>query len=285
MNKERAIALFLMKKQENLYVYSRFLERVKDYNLPLYMVGSSSKGNSTLLTNINTIIDLGYSYKHYTDIDPNFFLQCDYVIFTHEHGDHFNPHTFVKLIDNHPNIKFIMTSHMAHAIQNKQETHEIITDARINKLIETNRILNGDFKQILHTRQHLHDDDIQYVPHITSHGDITNVAVEIITPTDHIMYASDLDNFRPNFEKHTEGLPEPDSHHLFTLLLLEANYDEKLVEDALADNPQNFEALGNKRHISEQTTFPYVEKYLSDDGVFIPLHASKNYGTLIQDTK
>lgn len=274
-----------MKKQKNLYVYSRFLERIKNYDLPLYMVGSSSKGNSTLLTNLHTLIDLGYSYKHYNDIDINFFLNVDYVIFTHEHSDHFNPHTFVRLIDNHPNIKFIMTTNMAKAIQNKSETHEIITDARIHKIVETNRILNGDCNQILHTREHLHDDLIKYTPHITSHGDIKNVAIEITTPKNHIMYASDLDNFKPNYDKNTVGLPEPDNHHLFTLLMLEANYDEKQVEQALNENPYNFEALGNKRHISEQTTFPYVEKYLSDTGVFIPLHASKNYGTLIQDTK
>lgn len=271
-----------MKKQENLYVYSRFLERIKDYNLPLYMFGSSSKGNSTFLTNLHTIIDLGFSYKHYTDYDVDFFLDVDYVIFTHEHSDHFNPHTLTKIIDYNPNVKFIMTHNMAQAIKNNPKYHEIVTDKYIKQMVNQGRILNGSIQHQLKTRE---GHEFTYTPHITSHGDITNVAVELTDDKNHIMYASDLDNFHPNFMKHTQGLPEPDSHHLFTMLLLEANYDETLVDNALSENPHNFEALGNRRHISEQNTFPYVKKYLDDNGCFIPLHASKNYGTLVQDTK
>lgn len=271
-----------MEKQKNLYVYSRFLERIKDYDLPLYMFGSSSSGNSTFLSNLHIIIDLGFSYKHYTDYDVDFFLNVDYVIFTHEHSDHFNPHTLAKLIEYNPNVKFIMTSSFARAIKANKKYHDIVTDQLINQMVNQGRVLNGDNEHILETRE---GTIVKYVPNITSHGDITNVAVELLTANDHIMYASDLDNFEPNFYHHTKGLPHPDRNHLFTLLLLEANYDEKLVNEALAKNPHNFEALGNRRHISEQTTFPYVKKYLRDDGYFIPLHASRNYGTLVQDIK
>lgn len=271
-----------MEKQTNLYVYSRFMERITDYDLPIYMIGSSSRGNSTYFENFYTVIDLGFSYKHYLDLDINFFLKVDYVILTHEHSDHFNPKTLVQILDNHPNVKFIMSQSVAHAIQTNPKYREVITDEKIKFMVDKKRVLNGSVEQTLVT----HDKhQFKYVPNLTSHGDITNVAVELIDDENHIMYASDLDNFEHNFNQHTKGLPKPDDQHLFTLLLLEANYDEDLVEQALAQNPNNFEALGNRRHISEQTTFPYVKRYLSDNGYFIPLHASKNYGTLIQDTK
>lgn len=43
-----------------------------------------------------------------------------------------------------------------------------------------------------------------------------------------------------------------------------------------------FRADSNLRHISEQDAFQYVQKFLTPNGIFIPMHASSSYGSLFQ---
>lgn len=150
------------------------------------------------------------------------------------------------------------------------------------------------------------------------------IDIEIKNPKRHVLYASDLDTFEPretiipnnfydpNYSQntpillHTQGLPQVNQNELYDVILLEANYDRDIVEHVISHNsnllrtikqkePNNItaikalhniitKALGNKRHISEQQAWSYVERHLKADGAFIPLHASSTYGTLIQKT-
>lgn len=136
-----------------------------------------------------------------------------------------------------------------------------------------------------------------FEPFTTKHGDILNVAIRISDPTlqFEFLYASDLDNlggersFVDCFgrNQYVTGLPQ--NRH-FTCVFLEANYDEQILQQFYAsltkDDPNYYRlkarADGNLRHISEQETSAYIQKFLLDDGLFVPLHASKTFGTLHQ---
>ena len=147
-----------------------------------------------------------------------------------------------------------------------------------------------------------------FEPHTTKHGDIVNIAIEIDDPRYnlHLLSASDLDTLEGATSfvdahgtlQHVSGLPQETE---FNLLLLEANYNEERLNEWVETETKSIQALsiserekerainnvlarahGNLRHISEEESFQYVQKHLQSYGHFIPLHASKNFGTLLQ---
>lgn len=221
-------------------------------------------------------------FKRYTEYNPDFFNDVDYIILTHEHNDHLNPSTLLKILKIYPHIRIFITKRMAHAIMSKEFSHRI-------KQAELNRYTTNDnlrFKLVEKTTIQTRDlIDIEFIPHITRHGDITNIAIELNVPQldVHLLYASDLDNLLADFTGTTDGLPHY-ADNPFNLIFLEANYDEKLLHEALKINPHDIRARGNLRHISEQAAWQYVTRFLSDDGYFIPLHSSSTYGTLNQNS-
>lgn len=148
-----------------------------------------------------------------------------------------------------------------------------------------------------------------FAPRTTKHGDIMNIAIQIYDEEYdlRLLYASDLDNLEgeSTFDDYmgvvqtVDGLSQ---EAMYNCIFLEANYDEQLLEtwtnekiEAIECNPDMPDFVkekekrnviarssGNKRHISEQETFKYIEKRLENNGVFMPLHASRTFGTLIQ---
>lgn len=280
-----------IKPQTNLYIYDRDHDRKHLTTLPLHFFGSSSKGNSIYLEQLNVVIDLGFPYKRYTEINPNFWSYVDYLILTHEHSDHLNQATLMHILRSNPNVKILISPDMAHTIVsekfNKANRSSGIS-TKNQELIKTDyrdRFLSFNHAYHLTNR---YGEEFQVIPHRTKHGDIFNVAIEIIAPQRHLhlLYASDLDenNFDPEWIKQhpeVEGLPH-DPDDMFNLIFLEANYDKNLIDEALSRDPNDIKALGNLRHISEQRAWWYVERHLSPTGYFIPLHASSMYGTLVQ---
>lgn len=276
--------------QHNLYIYNRDMER-QHLDLPLHFFGSSSSGNSVYFEKLNLVIDLGFPYKRYTEIDPNFWAYIDYLVLTHEHSDHLNPSTLMRILNNNPNVKILISPDMAKTIIsdkfNKANRSNGFTTEQ-QQLIQTtyqSRFLNFNRPYRLSNR---YGEEYQIIPHRTKHGDIYNVAIEVIAPNRHmhLLYSSDLDadNFDPDWVKQhpdVDGLPL-DPNEFFNLIFLEANYDKTLVDEALERDPYDAKARGNLRHISEQQAWDYIEHHLSPDGLFIPLHASSTYGTLIQ---
>lgn len=148
-----------------------------------------------------------------------------------------------------------------------------------------------------------------FAPRTTKHGDIMNIAIQIYDPEFdlRLLYASDLDNLlgESSFTDYNgvyqqvEGLSQD---AMYNCIFLEANYDEELLETWTNEKLEAIESRndlpdfikekekrniiarssGNKRHISEQETFKYIQQRLDPGGVFMPLHASKSFGTLIQ---
>lgn len=318
--------IFKIPHQDKLYIYNKFKKRLnidtvpdKFKPLPFYFFGSGSSGNSVYLNKLHSLIDLGFSYKKYTSFNQNFFLDVDYIFLTHEHTDHFKFPTFYKILQMNPNVQFVLSKRLYDVITNPdQETNKIAKqvsgnfDQKINSLSTTYRdrflIIQPDQHTsiVLPTRHQL---KFWFTPHLVTHGDILNMAIELISENGiHTLYSSDIDHliddtgndeirqiglpvnyssnyniFAPDFVPFPHAVNVNPSNNPFDLMFLEANYDEQLLDEALKKDPNNPHALGNKRHISEQEAWKYVNLSLANHGIFVPLHASRTFGTLIQE--
>lgn len=241
----------------------------------MYVFGSSSAGNSIYFKHPRILIDLGFPYKRYTDYDPLFFLKVDYIMLTHEHSDHLNPSTLLRVIHNYPGLKVIVPPNMWNDMMKPDFAHRI-NQAKLNSY-RSHFIFAHPMQLVNHKGM-----AINYIPHVTSHGPITNCAIELVYDNQHILYASDLDNFKPDPIKQTQGLPMNQSNP-FDVICLEANYDPDLIKEYIETHDDDFRATENLRHTSEPVAWDYVHRYLKPDGIFIPLHASHMFGTLWQD--
>ena len=288
--------------QPHLYIYNRHHQR---YNTPeleplsFYFFGSGSTGNSVYLKESHVLIDLGFPYKRYIDTIPMFWYDCRYVFLTHEHSDHSNPSTLIRLLDLYPHLRFLISQRMFRVITQPAFAHRF--NANEERGRERQAELLGKYRNRFHL---LNADDkglrlptpngaIIVNPYFVSHENIINVAYQIDTPEHHLIYTSDLDHVftsanDPNrelslpMEYSTDGHPMM-MQHPFDLMFVEANYDRDILEEALREDPENAHARGNLRHISEQETWQYIQYTLAPHGLFIPLHASSAFGTLVQD--
>lgn len=318
--------IFKFPQQPNLYLYNRFKQRLKTTDvapilqpLPFYFFGSGSSGNSVYLTRLHTLIDLGFPYSHYKELNPNFFLDVDYLILTHEHSDHLNVSTLFKILEMFPNVKILLSKRLYQVITNPLKDQNKIAkrmtgnfNQRIDDLTHTYK---SRFEIIEHPQTTIplvtrHQTEFWLTPHFVKHGSITNMAIEISTLKYdiHMLYASDLDHLLdptgidvinnrglpsnysssldptdPQFNYPIDQLKFEPLKNPFNLMFLEANYDKEILDPILQKDPHNARALGNKRHISEQEAWKYASLSLSSTGLFVPLHASTTFGTLVQD--
>lgn len=303
------------------FMFNNKLERVYDTPIPIHFFGSSSKGNSVFFKKFNLLIDLGFPYKKYEEYEKDFFKNIDTIIITHEHSDHFNPSTLLRVIKEFPNIKIYMTDfmydeilkpefkatykkiptsihHPSYGFKKEINSDEIIKSPymnRLNKIKHKITSINSEKDEkiniFLPNRQNV---DVRFYPHIVKHGNIINLAIVLLDWTNEksILYTSDLDNLKGETSfvdkngklRHISGLPQD---YIFDMLLLEANHDIKIIKEwsnLHDDYASKARIRGSLKHISEQESFEYVRKHLSNDGIFIPLHASETFGTLIQKT-
>lgn len=316
--------LFRDQNEELKSVYDKWRKRQFGKRLPVHVFGSGSEGNSVYLKPYKTLIDIGLPYKVYTDYNPTFFLDVDYIIVTHHHGDHLNPGTLLRVLDNHPHIKVITTAFFWRFVTSERYRPEYIkrdkgevapfghdlqykTDADGKRLQHPSKWAGAYGK---HASKFIEAHDATFTTHdrrrflfeplTVKHGDIVNLAVQIHDPEldFDFLYASDLDNlggarsFIDCFgdTQHVTGLNQS---RVYTCMFIEANYDEDLLSQWYANlkqyDPESPEyrqrkarADGNSRHISEQSAARYIESHLVEGGLFIPLHASKTFGTLHQ---
>lgn len=287
--------------QDNLYIYNKQHQRQQLNHKSFYFFGSGSSGNSVYLKDSHLLIDLGFPYKKYQTLSKTFFYDVRYVLLTHEHSDHLNTSTLMKLLNLYPHLKFFISKRMFERITgimffkrfNKVKKRGIEQQSLLkNKYYQRFTIIDHDTGSIPLYQHDTNIHDVLLTPHIVTHGDITNIAYEIKTSTLHALYSSDLDHvFTPKSNDNSLNLPlEYDSAghvkeftHPFDLIFLEANYDEDILKRFLEEHPEDAHAKGNLRHISEQETWKYLQYALADTGLFIPLHASSSFGTLIQD--
>lgn len=294
---------------KNMLMFNHKFEQIPATIDDITMLGSSSGGNSLYIKPYDIIIDMGMPFSKY---DPEIFHSLKYILLTHEHIDHFVPSTISTIMTRFPHIKFLMTEHLLNIGYTKfEKAKKTLNESRVQLLTGEPIIYttsSGDTAVIYHT--------------VTDHGDIPNVSYTIkgFTPIDCfqepvILYASDLKTTHPS--EIGQGLPTDEKYNL---MFLEANYDEDELIKALYANPanklyldmyydqfkveneedidiqytkeqmikdlssnlDNVRMLGNFRHLTEKESFEYVRSYLSEDGLFIPLHGSSDYGSFIQ---
>lgn len=279
--------------EESRLIYDRYGARVSDTRkTSIHIFGSSSKGNSVYFTKIRTLIDLGLPMKRYTTIDPNFFFNVDYLILTHEHSDHINISTLVKILTTFPNVKVLIHPNMWEAligtklssrVSEKQRAAILNANANSETLFdvptERSHFISAKGVQLLATREHL---PFTFTPHVVSHGPIKNLAIELYYEKTRALYSSDLDTVEPTEIESSllQGLP---TNRKFDIICLEANYDTEVLNKYLLEHPTDSHAAGNLRHISEQDAQKYVNSHLVQDGLYIPLHASRAFGTFFQN--
>ena len=302
-------------------IYNKWRQRQFGKRIPVHVFGSGSEGNSVYLKPYHTLIDLGLPYKIYQEYNPTFFLDVDYLIITHHHGDHLNPATLVRVLKNYPHIRVIISEFMWNVITSddykaeyvKREKGETVpfghdpsfkTDDSGRRIRKPAKFAPDFFAHqskfsfaapemlVTHDRK-----QFLFEPLTVKHGDIVNIAVQIYDPELEFdfLYASDLDNldgeraFTDCFgvTQHVTGL---NKERQYTCMFLEANYDEDILRawyDKLDESDPDYRgkkarADGNLRHISEQEASVYIERHLAENGLFVPLHASKTFGTLHQ---
>lgn len=302
-------------------IYNKWRQRQFGKHIPVHVFGSGSEGNSIYLKPYKTLIDLGLPYKTYQNFNPHFFLDVDFIIITHHHGDHLNPATLLRILDNHPHIRVIVSEFMWTMITSddfkieyeKRENGEVApfghdlmykTDEKGQRIKKPSKWKaqflphQSKFQSAAPQTLKTHDRrEFLFEPLTVKHGDIVNIAIQITDPTldFNFLYASDLDNlggertFTDSFGRpqRVSGL---DQKRKYTCMFLEANYDEDILKNYYAKlnpadpdyNGKKKRADGNLRHISEQEASRYIEEHLEDGGLFVPLHASKTFGTLHQ---
>lgn len=309
------------KNEEQKSMYDKWRSRQFGKRIPIHIFGSSSEGNSVYLKPYKMLIDVGLPYKVYMEYNPQFFLDVDYIVVTHHHGDHLNASTLLRILDNHPHIRLIVgdffwqmitSDHYKkkHIPRDKGEVVPLFHDANYKTDDNGDLLLapselapkfQKHYSKVLFARDMeltTHDGrKFLFEPLTVKHGDIANVAIQLKDETldFDFLYASDLDNL--NGERSftdmfgvTQYVTGLNQNRLYTCMFIEANYDEDLLKTyySMLDpsdpdySHKKARADGNIRHISEQETFRYLEKHLAEGGLFVPLHASKTFGTLHQ---
>lgn len=307
--------------QELKSIYNKWRQRQFGKRIPVHVFGSGSEGNSVYLKPYHTLVDLGLPFKIYQEYSPTFFLDVDYIILTHHHSDHLNPSTLIRVLKNYPHIRVIISDFMWNYITSdnfkpeymKREKGEQVpfghdiafkTDENGNRLKKPPKY-RDDF--LAHSSKFRHavpqtlvthtKKEFLFEPLTVKHGDIVNIAIQISDPEleFEFLYASDLDNL--NGERtfidcfgNTQHVTGLNQNRIYTCMFLEANYDEQILQnwyDNLDINDPEYRgkkarADGNLRHISEQEAGRYIERFLAEGGLFVPLHASKTFGTLRQ---
>lgn len=269
------------------------------------IIGSSSSGNSVFFKKYRTLIDLGLPMKRFKIIRDNFFDDVDYLILTHEHSDHLNFATLDYILKNHPHVKIIvhpnLWSAMVGTIVEKRRTQKQLDNIifvnnnsyELNLYTENSRFIPGNHALLLQTRT---DFTFTFTPYLVTHGKIYNIAIVLNTGLESILYSSDLDTIDEvvSFTGIKTGLP---TNRLFDIIALEANYNTQILTTFITNStslletePENKKlkselshAISNLRHISEEVSWEYVKKYLKNDGLFIPLHASRSFGTYFNE--
>lgn len=317
------------------FIYDSNLKRVFNRRIPVHIFGTGSAGNSFFFKHLNLLIDIGLPMKRFTEWDEDFFDHVDHIIVTHEHGDHFNPSTFIKAMNEYPHITAWMTKSMYQEITKStfkaqyqkakgEDGKELIyTDERTGKTYKGtaldalgNKIVDkSPFKEKLTKLsgriQLINDEnptdyaittrnrEITLHPYIVKHGDIINLAIGL---TDNLtgaklLYVSDIDNLygqtafkdKYNVIKHASGVPQDEK---FDVLYLEANHDEQILADWIGLHQYNEDGTENKgamaraksslRHLSETEALAYVKDHITKNGLFIPIHGSSTFGTMVQ---
>lgn len=204
------------------------------------VIGSSSKGNCIIVNNY-LMLDCGVSYKKIKDCLKNIKI----IFISHEHHDHLNPTTIVKIIYEYPNIKFLVGRHLVNKL----------VDLGVNKKNIITFVLGSWYDiGIFKTKMELlyHD-----VPNCCLHIEFKN--------GEKLFYAVDTNSLEHIQAKN------------YNLYLVEGNFEDKeKLEEEIAEKKRNGEFTHLERvlrtHMWQVDSLNWLDKNTGVGSKYIFIH-------------
>ena len=198
------------------------------------VIASGSTGNAVLYHG-SILVDCGVPYA---TIEP-YLNDIQIVLLTHEHADHFNPSTIMKLVENRPTMRIGCGPWMA----------EIL----------------GGFKNVdVLNPGIINDYNTFTIVSIRLYHDVPNCGWRIFKDGTKIFHATD--------SGHLEGVEAPG----YDLYAIESNYNEETIDAEIAAIEARGEFAYQKgvmnSHISEQQADDFIYRNRADHSQILRLH-------------
>lgn len=202
------------------------------------IIQTGSKGNAVVVENV--LLDCGVSFKALQGCYKN----IDLVLLTHEHTDHANIKTIIKLAEERPTLRFACC--------------EWLSDIDVKNLdvLECGKTYDyGAFK----------------VKPIELTHDVPNCGYKLDFNGQKAIYATDT--------AHLDGIEAKG----FDLYLIEANYEEEELRQRIAEKEQNGEFVYEYRvketHLSKEQADEFILNNIVD-GEYVYLHEHLERGEM-----
>ena len=219
--------------------------------MKIYILGSGSKGNSTLVQvgNKNILIDVGFSFKSLTEKlkQINVFLKdIDYVFITHDHSDHISG---LKVLLNKTNAKVYIDERIISSYD------YILGRENVVKLLDEN-IIEGNIL-------------VKSVP--TSHDATSSCGYLIECDNESMVLVTDTGYIH---EKHLSYLKNKNYY------LIESNHNVEMLRNGRYPIKTQQRILSPEGHLSNEYSAMYMTKLLGEDTRKIVLcHLSEENNT------
>lgn len=226
-------------------------------------LGSSSRGNTTLITDGNTciLIDAGVNYQKLTQAlrQYDFSLKdISAILITHEHGDHVYA---VKSLANYHSIPVYLHS----GLNLKNITEEQIT----NSVSKLKKVYNRHINYFIENKP-FKIGKLQVYPFLTPHDTITGASVGY--------YITNSLNEKLCYITDTGSVDHIELTSI-DVLLIESNYDDDILDHQMACNnihEARYERLkSNIGHLSLKQTCDFISRHNSKLKKVMILHYSQ----------
>ena len=204
------------------------------------VISSSSKGNC-IIVNDYLMLDCGVSYKKIKD----FMKDIKIMFISHEHKDHLNPIAIKKIAYEHPNIMFLVGSHLISKLLDLGVKKNRIITFELDRWFDI-----GIFKC-----------KMQYLIH-----DVPNCCLHIeFKDSEKLFYAVDTCSL-----KHIEAKD-------YSLYLIEGNFEDKeRLEQEIEEKKKNGEFTHLERvlktHMWQVDSLNWLDKNMGVDSKYIFIH-------------
>lgn len=208
------------------------------------IINSGSDGNATIIEDF-ILIDCGVSFKKLKD----YCMNLKVVLLTHIHQDHFNKKTIKRLVFERPSIKFVCCEWLV------EELLQCEVDKKNIYVVEANKKYDlGAF---------------QLEP-INAYHDVPNCGYKIFIDNKKILYITDT--------KSLDGIIAKD----FDLYLVEANYEEKELENRIREKEEQgvyaYENRVKLTHLSKEQCDSFLIENGNSNSIFEYMHVHKERG-------
>ena len=222
------------------------------------IVATGSSGNMTIVDGC-IALDFGVPAK----VLMPYIDKLSAILITHRHGDHMNPPALNALVKNRPGL-------LRSGLYINQDTYNTMEKKASKTLTFFNcdNIISAGEKFTISTTNGTYEVETYKMPH----GDAENQAFVLTNSYgEKLLYAID-----------TETLDAIPLDMKFDVLLVEGNYDEQQIEEALLseDAGHAFRAGQNLRHLPVQAFDDFVAHHANRNAYVVQMHESLEFGAM-----